>query len=149
MKVNPNQLEIDFSIPARASLTVAEVAELMKISSAKIRRAIQTWELTAIDIASPDATREEWRIPLQNYINWLNNQQCQDLLYKFPTRDWLTLPRTARFLNCSIQHVHDLVRINEFPCAVNIAAKEKKKCWRLARKDLIDFTRRRTPGAIV
>ena len=145
---NPNQLEIDFTVPAVESLTVAQISELVGISTDKIYRAIGNWELVAINIASNTAEREEWRVPLQNYIDWLNNIYTEDLQYRFPTKDWLTIKRTARFLSCSIQHVHDLISDKEFPCAVNIARPGKQRSWRIPLADLQAFVNNRTPGVV-
>lgn len=149
MKGNhPNQLEIDFTIPAKKLLSVADISKAVGLSSSKILQAINNWELVAINISSKSSEREEWRVPLQNYVDWLNNTYTEDLQFKFPSKEWLTIRRTAIFLSCSQQHVHDLMHDKEFPCAVNIARPGKQKSWRIPKDDLVDFVTRRNPGAI-
>jgi hypothetical protein len=149
MRNNPNQLPFDFSIPAVKSLTVRDISRALNVSPGKIFAAIESGRLAAVAINRDDADRMEWRVPLHNYIAWLNCEYTDELLYRFPAHEWLTVNRIARFLNCCDQHIHNLIDSREFPNAENLGLPGKQKRWRVPLRDLVDFINRRKAGGSV
>lgn len=145
--IHPGQLEIDFTVPAKESLSVAEISRIMKISTSKIYAAIDRGELLATSIHTDGADREEWRVPLHNYLAWVGNEFPERLLYTWPGAQWLTPDRLRRFLGCSVQTIHNHIRQGEFPHAENIGA-GRQKCWRIPLFDLVAFVQRRSNAFI-
>jgi hypothetical protein len=143
---NPNQLPLDFSIPAVKSLTVRDIAKALSVSTGKIYAAIDCGRLTAVAINHDDADRAEWRVPLHNYVAWLNNEYSTALLWRYPATEWLTSSRLAAFLNCSVQHIHNLVEAGEFPNSENIGLPGRQKRLRIPLQDLVAFVNRRKSG---
>lgn len=147
MHFHPNQLEIDFTIPAKKSLSVADIAKAMGLSTGKIYNAIDCGQLLGTTIGDEDAEREEWRVPLHNYLAWVANEYPEQLLYKWPNREWMTVKRVADFLSCSQQLIHNHIRKGEFPHAENIGS-GKQRFWRIPLHDLLSFIQRRTNAPI-
>lgn len=147
MKTHPDQLMIDFDLPATQLLKVSDIARALGITTSKVYAAIDRGELDAIDMSADTADREEWRIHRNAYYAWINNEYPEKLLYIFPKSQWVSVPRVAAFFNISEQWVHNALRDGEFPNAENLGAEGKRKYWRIPIGDLIAFTYRRRAGA--
>jgi len=148
MKTHPNQLEIDFAVPARDPLTVGDIAKAMCISTAKIYAAIECGQLEAVTLNRDSSVREQYIVPLKNYIAWLNNTYADELHFRFPSADPLSPERIARALSCSHQHVINLIKDEEFPNARNLARPGKKPHYSIPLRDLVAFVNRRRVGGV-
>ena len=147
MKLNPNQLEIDFMTPAKKSLSVREISCAVGISTSKIYAAITEGKIMGTDIGHIDSEREEWRVPLHNYLAWVRNEYPEKLLYRWPNREWLTVKRIADFFGCSQQTIHNHLKTGEFPHAENLGAGQQKS-WRIPLHDLLAFVQRRSNSCV-
>lgn len=142
------QLEFDFRIPCHDPITPVEAAKALKVPVADIYSAIYTGKLAATDISTDGATVKAYRIPLKNFISYLNAQYGSKLYFRFPADDPLTTVRIARALHCSDQHILNQIAAGEFPNALNIAsAGSPRSDWRIPLRDLVAFVNRRREGA--
>lgn len=141
------RLGIGFSIPEKDPLTVPDCAAALKVPNSAIYEAIQEGRIGAITIHRMESDREEYRIPLSNFIEYLNSRFGDALYFTFPESDRLTLTRTAQALGCSHEHVRRLVSDGEFPRAFNQARPGRKKHWIIPIVDLVDYVNRNRYGA--
>lgn len=151
MKPNPNQLQIDFTVPAKDPLTVADIVRSLGIGSAKIYAAIYSGQLEAVDTALEGSSEEHYAIPLRNYIAWLRNEFPGELYFRYPGRGhgddgFLTPQIIGRVLSKTDEHVRNLIRTGEFPNARNFAVEGKRPRYMIPMKDLVAFVNRRRVG---
>jgi len=142
------QLEFDFRIPCHDPITPVEAAKCLNVPVADIYSAIRTGRIAATNIASDHTTTPAYRIPLKNFISYLNAQYSDQLYFRFPADDLLTPQRVARALHCSDQHVYNHLRDGEFPNAINLASKDSiRSDWKIPLCDFVAYVNRRREGA--
>jgi hypothetical protein len=148
MKQAVAQLEFDFNIPCHDPITPAEAARALSVPVKEIYDAIYEGRLAATSIASDGSNMAAFRIPRQNLINYVVKKYSDELFFKFPAADPLTVPRVARALYCSEQHIINQVRNGEFPNALNVASDGSAHDeFRIPLCDLVAFVNRRREGA--
>lgn len=142
------QLEFDFRIPCHDPITPVEAAKALACPVSDVYSAIYSGKLAAITIKSDSSNTPSYRIPLKNFIAYLNAQYADCLYFKFPADDPLTAVRVARALHCSDQHVYNHIKDGEFPNAINLASKSATRAdWRIPLMDLVAYVNRRREGA--
>jgi predicted DNA-binding transcriptional regulator AlpA len=142
-----NQLEFDFRIPCHDPIKPLEAAKALGCDVELVYQAIYSGKLAAIKITSDCAAVAAYRIPLKNFISYLNAQYADQLYFRFPTDDLLTAVRVARALHCSDQHIYNHIRDGEFPNAINLASKDSiRSDWRIPLCDLVAYVNRRREG---
>ena len=144
---HPGQLEIDFSIPAKDPLSVSEVATALKVKNHEVYAWIQEGKIGAITVHRINSDREEFRIPLTNFIHYLNERYGHNLYFYFPEADQLSVGRIAGALGCVEQHIHNLIGDGEFPHAINLGRAGKRTHWQIPIVDLVNFVNRNRVGA--
>jgi len=147
MKLPPDQLEIDFSIPVDDPLTVGQIARAMKLSTGKIFAAIERGDLQAVCNHRQSADREHYVVPLRNYIAWLNNEYPDELYFRFPPHDQISVQRVAQAMACSDQHIYNLIDDKEFPNARNQGRPGCRSHWIIPLTDLVKYINRNRVGA--
>ncbi len=142
------QLEFDFRVPCHDPITPVEAAKCLNVPVEAVYSAIYSGKLAATNIASDHATSAAYRIPLKNFVAYLNATYFAELYFHFPSDDPLTVPRIARSLHCSDQHIYNQIKDGEFPNAINLASRDSiKSDWRIPLRDLVAFVNRRREGA--
>jgi hypothetical protein len=142
------QLEFDFRIPCHDPITPVEAAKALGVPVQDVYAAIYSGRIAATNIASDHVDKPAYRIPLKNFITFLNAQYADQLYFRFPADDPLTPQRVARALHCSDQHVYNQIRAGEFPNAFNLASADASRAdYRIPLRDLVAFINRRTEGA--
>jgi len=142
------QLEFDFRVPCHDPITPVEAAKCLNVPVADVYSAIYSGKLAATNLASDGATSAAYRIPLKNFVAYLNAKYADELYFHFPAADLVTPFRIAKALSCSDQHVYNLIADGEFPSAINNARKgSRRAAWRIPLRDLVAFVNRRREGA--
>lgn len=143
-----NQLEFDFRIPCHDPITPVEAAKALGCPVADVYSAIYSGKIFAVSIASDGSSTPAYRIPLKNFVAYLNAQYAGELYFHFPADDPLTAPRVARALHCSDQHIRNQIADGEFPNAINLASRDSAYAdWRIPLRDLVAYVNRRREGA--
>lgn len=133
------QLEFDFRVPVDDPVTVPVAARSLGISKEAVRELILCGKLQALDIKDEFSYRSEYRIPLKNFIAFLNNEFPETLYFKFPDHvDVLEVPDIARRLKCSDQHIYNQIRSGKFPNAMNIGS-DDARTWRIPLRDFVGY----------
>ena len=152
-RLHPGQLEIDFRIPAKNPLTVSEVAEALwtsdRMTNSKVYELILEGKFGSIDISRVDAEREEYRIPLENFIHYLNGKYSDALYWQFPASDVLSVKQVKDNLGVSHETVYRYIDDGEFPHATNFGRTGKQPLWKIPIADLVAFVNRRRVGAYI
>ena len=151
MKFHPGQLEIDFSIPAKDLLTVNEVWQSLYTSRRWTRSDVLTeiyeGRLAAIDVSRDGADREDYIIPLKNFVAFLNEQYTDKIYFRFPTSNLLKPLRVAELLNKSDEHIYHFIADGEFPNVINLKRTGSRKAdWEIPLRDFVAFVNRRREG---
>jgi len=142
------QLEFDFRIPCHDPITPVEAAKALRCPIGDVYSAIYSGKLAATNIASEHATSAAYRIPLKNFVAYLNATYAEALYFHFPSDDPLTAGRVARSLHCSDQHIYNQIKDGEFPNAINLASRDSIRAdWRIPLRDFIAYVNRRREGA--
>lgn len=142
------QLEFDFRIPCHDPITPVEAAKALNVPVSDVYSAIYSGRIAATNIASDGATSAAYRIPLKNFVAFLNAKYADELYFRFPADDPLTAGRVARALHCSDQHIYNQIKDREFPNAFNLASRDSIRAdWRIPLRDLVAFVNRRREGA--
>lgn len=146
MKHHPRQLEIDFNVPVKDPLTVDDIKAAMHLSAIKIHQEIQEGRLEATMAGRESAERPHYIIPLKNYIAWLNNEYADELYFRFPAANLLSVECAARAMACSHQHIRNLIRDREFPRVQNYGRSGKETHFMIPLADFVAFINRRRVG---
>ena len=138
------QLEFDFRVPVSDPLCVADAAKCLGVSSGAVRDLILSGKIQAVNIGGDFSLRAEWRIPLKNFVAFLNREFAEELYFRFPADDPLDVPRIARCLKCSDQHIYNQIHEGEFPNAMNLASRDSASAmWRIPLRDFVGYINRR------
>ena len=143
-----NKKTQEIEVPAKDPLKPVEVAAALKIQVSEVYRLIYEGKFGAINIARDHVESAAFRIPLKNFVRYVNGEHSDELLFHFPAADLVTPFRIAKALSCSDQHVYNLIADGEFPNAINNARKGScRTAWCIPLRDLVDYVNRRREGA--
>lgn len=135
-------------IPDKDPISPVEVAAALGCPVQNVYTLIYEGKFGAFNIGSSRSEITEFRIPLKNFVQYINGVCSPDLMFRFPSDNPLTPVRISKALQCSDQHVHNLILDGEFPNATNIARDGSyRPQWRIPLRDLVDFVNRRREGA--
>jgi hypothetical protein len=135
------------AIPDKDPLEAVDVAVVLNRPVSKVYEMILEGKFGAINIARDNAKRAEYRIPLKNFIAFINAQYAEELYFHFPSADPITPVRIAKALNCTTEHIYHLILDGEFPNAINNARKNASRpVWLVPLCDLVSYVNRRREG---
>jgi|GEM_PF-2510529 len=135
-------------VPDKDPITPVEAAKALCLSVADVYRLIYEGKFGAFNIASDSAKIAMFRIPLKNFVQYINGIYSDELLFRFPAANPLSPGRIAKALQCSDQHIYNQIRDGEFPNAINLARKDSIRSeWKIPLCDLVAYVNRRREGA--
>jgi predicted DNA-binding transcriptional regulator AlpA len=134
-------------VPDTDPLTAGDVATALKVSVSDVYRMISEGRFGAMNIARDHAERAAFRIPLKNFVQYINGIHSAELFFRFPAADPLKPARIAKALNCTAEHIYHLIADGEFPNAINNARKKASRPdWQIPLCDLVAYVNRRREG---
>ena len=135
-------------VPDKDPLKAVDVATALKISVEDVYRLISEGKFGAVNIARDHVERAAFRIPLKNFIQYINGISSVELFSRFPSADPLKPGRIAKAMNCTAEHIYHLIADGEFPNAINNARKKASRPdWQIPLCDLVAYVKRRREGA--
>ncbi len=136
------------AVPDKDPLKAVDVATALKISVEDVYRLISEGKFGAVNIARDHVERAAFRIPLKNFVQYINGSSSGELFFRFPSADPLKPGRIAKAMNCTAEHVYHLIADGEFPNVINNARKTASRPdWQIPLCDLVAYVNRRREGA--